>query len=160
MVDRKSSVRECRNNKSQLHPPCFPYTRQSSRVFDHVSSLTSLSLTSILYRTGNYRIRVIHANPSVERASNYYRTSMKSISRQRFLLYTVTCHLYLVPFFLYPFIPASILHRRTTSQDHAVPVLFVADHSVESGEQERLHKWRGYSVKGENDGRQGVKKGI
>lgn len=32
------------------------------------------ALTSILYRTGNYRFRVIYANPSVGRAPNYYHT--------------------------------------------------------------------------------------
>lgn len=37
-----------------------------------VSSL--FALTSILYRTGNYRFRVIYANPSVGRAPNYYHT--------------------------------------------------------------------------------------
>jgi len=91
MVDRKSGERGCRNNKSQRPPrahrflPCFPYTRPLGRSlshprlpvpadFDHVSSLAfGPSLTSILYRTGNYRIRVIHANPSARRATNYYR---------------------------------------------------------------------------------------
>lgn len=32
------------------------------------------ALTSILYRTGNYRFRVIYANPSAGRAPNYYHT--------------------------------------------------------------------------------------
>jgi len=90
MVDRKSGERGCRNNKSQrpprAHPssPVFPTHARSddpSRTrlpvpagFDHVSSLAfGPSLTSILYRTGNYRIRVIHANPSARRATNYYR---------------------------------------------------------------------------------------
>lgn len=51
--------------------------RQTSRFRSgfllSLSPANDSSLTSILYRTGNYRIRVIHANPSARRATNYCR---------------------------------------------------------------------------------------
>lgn len=80
MVDRKSREHECRNNKSQRAPSLFSL-HAPARLLTHpfpspvafsitFPSLASLSLTSILYQTGNYGIRVIHANPSTKRAPN------------------------------------------------------------------------------------------
>jgi len=162
MVDRKSSVRECRNNKSQLHPPVFP-TRSSPVAFSITFSLlpvflwhrfcigqviTGSELSMRIHRWNVPRIIIAHLwSP--------YPANVFSLTP---LL--VICTLYLSFFTLSCQFPSHISKDITASQDHAAPVLFVADHFVESGGQERSHKWRGYSVRGENDGRQGVNKGI
>lgn len=64
-VRESTPMLDCRNSKSRALSSNVCFRSRSLRV----ASL--FALTSILYRTGNYRFRVIYANPSVERAWNY-----------------------------------------------------------------------------------------